>query len=104
MLFDRDLSELTYKCYRTLTERYHLDSNVFNIDSTNFGITALDRGADMPLATLPERCGHAKDGHHERLVYSLLSITDENSVVYYEKPYNSSTADQVMDRDAVEFL
>ena len=104
MLFDKDLSELTYRCYRTLAERYHLDSNVFNIDSTNFGITALDKGADMPLAAVPERCGHAKDGHHERLVYSLLSITDENSVVCYEKPYNGSTADQVMDRDAVEFL
>ena len=104
LLFGRDLSELTYRCYRTLAERYRLDSNVFNIDSTNFGITALDKGADMPLAAIPERCGHAKDGHHERLVYSLLSVTDSNGVVCYEKPYNGSTADQVMDRDAVEFL
>lgn len=104
MFFRKDLPGLSYKCYRTLADRYGLDSKVFNIDSTNFGITALEKGADMPLAAVPERCGHAKDGHHERLVYSLLSVTDENRVICYERPYNGSTADSVMDRDAVEFL
>lgn len=104
LLFGKDLPSLTYECYSLLADRYGLSSNVFNVDETNFGITALNMEADLPGAAVPERCGHAKDGHNERLVYSLLSVTDENGVVCYERPYDGATADSVMDRDAIEFL
>ena len=103
-LFSKDLPKLSYRCYRRLADRYGLDSKVFNIDSTNFGITALDKNADSLEAAIPQRCGHAKDGHHEKLVYSLLSVTDENRIVCYERPYDGATADSEMDRGAVEFL
>lgn len=103
-LFPKGLPKLSYECYRRLADRYGLDSKVFNIDSTNFGITALNKNADAPEAAKPEKCGHAKDGHHEKLVYSLLSVTDENRIVCYERPYDGSTADSEMDCGAVEFL
>ena len=103
-LFEKDPPSLFYDCYRKITEHYGLDSKIFNVDSTNFGINALRKESDSPDAAVPERCGHAKDGHHERLVYSLLSVTDGNKVVCYERPYDGSTADSVMDRGAVEFL
>ena len=41
---------------------------------------------------------------HERLVYSLLSVTDENSIVCYERPYDGAAVDSEMDRGAIEFL
>ncbi|MBE6515007.1 MAG: DUF4277 domain-containing protein [Thermoplasmata archaeon] len=104
LLFEIDLPSLTYECYSLLAERYGLSSKVFNVDETNFGITALGKDPDLPDAAVPERCGHAKDGHNERLVYSLLSVTDENGAVCYERPYDGATADSVMDRDAIEFL
>lgn len=87
-----------------LTSRYHLDFNLYNLDSTNFTITSLDVTADRDGAAVPEWCGHAKDGHDERLVYTLLSMTDENGIVCYEKPYNGSTSDQKMDEDAIKYL
>ena len=104
LLFEIDLPSLTYGCYSLLADRYGLSSKVFNVDETNFGITALGKDPDLPDAAVPERCGHAKDGHNERLVYSLLSVTDENGAVCYERPYDGATADSVMDRDAIEFL
>ena len=103
-LFGIDLSELHHDCYSMLTSRYHLDSNLYNLDSTNFTITSLDVTADRDGAAVPEWCGHAKDGHDERLVYTLLSMTDENGIVCYEKPYNGSTSDQKMDEDAIKYL
>ena len=104
LLFGMDLPSLTYECYSLLADRYGLSSKVFNVDETNFGITASGKDPDLPDAAVPERCGHAKDGHNERLVYSLLSVTDENGAVCYERPYDGATADSVMDRDAIEFL
>ena len=77
LLFGLDLPSLTYECYSLLVERYGLSSKVFNVDETNFGITALCKEPDLLDVAAPERCGHAKDGHNERLVYSLLSVTDE---------------------------
>ena len=102
-LYDLDLPELSYECYSKLASFYGLRSNVFNVDSTNFSITALSKERDGDAA-VPERCGHAKDGRNDRLVYSLLSVTDENSVLCYECPYDGATADSVMDRGAIEFL
>jgi len=103
-LFGKDLGELSYECYRKLCGFYLLDSSVYNIDMTNFGVTSLTKLPDIAGAKVPERCGHAKDGHNERLVYSLLSITDGNGIVCYERPYDGSTTDGEMDRDAIEFL
>ena len=103
-LFTLDLPGLTYECYELLARTYTLTSKVFNIDSTNWTITPVSKEADVKGAAVPERCGHAKDGHNDRLVYTLLSITDENGVVCYERPYDGSTMDCVMDRDAIEFL
>ena len=103
-LFKKDLGELTYECYSRLAEEYGLRSNMFNVDMTNFGITSLSSYPDLIDAAVPERCGHAKDGHDERLVYSLLTVTDENGAVCYEKPYDGATADSEMDRHAIEFL
>ena len=103
-LFGIDLSELHHDCYSVLTSRYHLDSNLFNLDFTNFTIHSLDVIADRYGAAVPEWCGHAKDGHNERLVYTLLSMTDENGIVCYEKPYDGSTSDQEMDEDAIRYL
>ena len=103
-LFTLDLPGLTYECYELLARTYTLTSRVFNIDTTNWTITPVSKEADVEGAAVPERCGHAKDGHNDRLVYTLLSITDENGVVCYERPYDGSTMDCVMDRDAIEFL
>ncbi|MDD7424184.1 MAG: IS1634 family transposase [Candidatus Methanomethylophilaceae archaeon] len=103
-LFTLDLPRLTYECYELLAKMYALTSKVFNIDTTNWTITPVSKDADVEGAAVPERCGHAKDGHNDRLVYTLLSITDENGVVCYERPYDGSTMDCVMDRDAIEFL
>lgn len=103
-LFRKDLPELTYECYSRLAEFYGLSSNVFNIDSTNFTINAVGKDADIEGAAVPEWCGHAKDGRDDKLVYSLLSVTDENSVLCYECPYDGATADSVMDKGAMEFL
>lgn len=102
-LFKQELGELTFDCYRRLAEEYGLKSSMFNIDMTNFSVTSLDSYPDLDAA-VPERCGHAKDGHNERLVYSLLTVTDENGAVCYEKPYDGTTADSEMDRHAIEFL
>jgi len=103
-LFEKDLGELTYECYSRLAGEYGLKSNMFNMDMTNFGVTSLSSYPDLIGAAVPERCGHAKDGHSERLVYSLLTVTDENGAVCYEKPYDGATADSEMDRHAIEFL
>ena len=103
-LFTLDLPGLTYECYELLAKMYALTSKVFKIDTTNGTITPVSKDADVEGAAVPERCGHAKDGHNDRLVYTLLSITDENGVVCYERPYDGSTMDCVMDRDAIEFL
>ena len=102
-LFKQELGELTFDCYRRLAEEYGLKSSMFNIDMTNFSVTSLDSYPDLDAA-VPERCGHAKDGHNERLVYSLLTVTDENGAVCYEKPYDGATADSEMDKHAIEFL
>ena len=102
-LYGLDLPDLSYEEYSQLSGFYGLRSNVFNVDSTNFSITALSKEADGDAA-VPERCGHAKDGRNDRLVYSLLSVTDENSVLCYECPYDGATADSVMDKGAIEFL
>ena len=102
-LFGTDLGELTYDCYSLLVDRYGLSSNMYNVDTTNFSVTSLSSYPDLDAA-VPERCGHAKDGHNERLVYSLLTVTDENGAVCYEKPYDGATADSEMDRHAIEFL
>ena len=103
-LFGIDLPELSYDCYRRLCGFYGLSSNMFNVDSTNFTIHSLNNDADRDGAAVPGWCGHAKDGHDERMVYSLLSMTDGNGVVCYERPYDGSTSDQEMDRGAIEFL
>ena len=103
-LFTLDLPRLTYECYELLARTYALTSRVFNIDSTNWTITPVSKEADVKGAAVPERCGHAKDKQNDRLVYTLLSITDENGVVCYERPYNGAVVDSVMDRDAIEFL
>jgi hypothetical protein len=103
-LFGKDLGELTFECYSMLCREYGLSSNMFNIDETNFGVTSLVKEQDLIGAAVPERCGHAKDGHNERLVYSLLSITDGNGAICYERPYDGATTDGEMDRDAIEFL
>jgi len=103
-LFGKDLGELTFECYSMLCREYGLSSNMFNIDETNFGVTSLVKEPDLIGAAVPERCGHAKDGHNERLVYSLLSITDGNGAICYERPYDGATTDGEMDRDAIEFL
>ena len=103
IMFKADLPALTYDCYRLLVSRYGLDSSIFNIDSTNFGISAKEKLADIEGAAVPEWCGHPKDSK-DRLVYSLLSVTDENSIVCYERPYDGATADSEMDRGAIEFL
>ncbi|MBR2394002.1 MAG: DUF4277 domain-containing protein, partial [Candidatus Methanomethylophilaceae archaeon] len=103
-LFTLDLPRLTYECYELLARTYALTSRVFNIDSTNWTITPVSKEADVKGAAVPERCGHAKDEQNDRLVYTLLSITDENGVVCYERPYNGAVVDSVMDRDAIEFL
>ena len=87
-----------------LCKEYGLSSNMFNIDETNFGVTSLVKEQDLIGAAVPERCGHAKDGHNERLVYSLLSITDGNGAICYERPYDGATTDGEMDRDTIEFL
>ena len=102
-LYGLNLPDLSYECYSRLAKFYGLRSNVFNVDSTNFSITALSKESDGDAA-VPQRCGHAKDGRNDRLVYSLLSVTDENSVLCYECPYDGATADSVMDRGAIEFL
>ena len=104
LLFTLDLPRLTYECYESLARTYALTSRVFNIDSTNWTITPVSKEADVDGAAIPQRCGHAKDRQNEKLVYTLLSVTDENGVVCYERPYNGSVADSVMDRDAIEFL
>ncbi len=104
LLFTLDLPELTYECYESLAKTYALTSKVFNIDSTNWTITPVSKEADVKGAAVPERCGHAKDKQNDRLVYTLLSITDENGVVCYERPYDGATVDSVMDHDAIEFL
>ena len=103
-LFTLDLPGLTYECYELLAKAYALTSRVFNIDSTNWTITPVSKEADVAGAAVPERCGHAKDKQNDKLVYTLLSITDENGVVCYERPYNGAVVDSVMDRDAIEFL
>ena len=103
IMFEADLPAVTYDCYRLLASRYGLDSNIFNIDSTNFGISAKEKTADIEGAAVPEWCGHPKDSK-ARIVYSLLSVTDENSIVCYERPYDGATADSEMDRGAIEFL
>lgn len=103
-LFEVDLQELTFDCYRTLCRIHGLDSKLFNIDCTNFGVTALDVDADAEGVAIPQWCGHAKDGHDELLVYSMLSVTDENGILCYEKPYDGATSDSVMDRHAIEYL
>ena len=103
-LFRKDPGELTFECYSMLCDEYGLISNMFNIDETNFGVTSLTKEPDLIGAAVPERCGHAKDGHNERLVYSLLSITDGNGAVCYERPYDGATTDGEMDRDAIGFL
>ena len=103
-LFELDLPNLLHDCYLRICERYGLDSDLFNVDSTNFTITPFDRTDEGDGAAVPERCGHAKDGHNDRLVYSLLSITDGNGIVCYERPYDGSTSDQEMDRGAIEYL
>ena len=103
-LFGIDLPELSYDCYRRLCGFYGLSSNMFNVDSTNFTIHSLNNDADRDGAAVPGWCGHAKDGHDGRMVYSLLSMTDGNGVVCYERPYDGSTSDQEMDRGAIEFL
>ena len=103
LLFTADLPQLTYDCYRRLQQFYGFDSKVFNIDSTNFGISAKEKPADIEGAATAEWCGHPKDSKN-RIVCSLLSVTDENSIVCYERPYDGATADSVMDRGAIEFL
>lgn len=103
-LFKMDLGELTFECYSMLCKEYGLSSNMFNIDETNFSVTSLVKEPDVMEAAFPERCGHAKDGHNERLVYSLLSVTDGNGAICYERPYDGATTDGEMDRDAIEFL
>ena len=80
-LFTLDLPGLTYECYELLARTYALTSRVFNIDTINWTITPVSKEADVDGATVPQWCGHAKDGHDDRLVYTLLSITDENGVV-----------------------
>jgi len=104
MLFTKDLGDLSYECYRRMADRYGFDSDTFNVDMTNFSVTSLYAEPDLPGAAFPERCGHAKDGHDEKLVYSLLSVTDGNGVVCYERPYDGSTSDSEMDRGAIDFL
>ena len=81
LLFDIDLPSLTYECYSLLAERYGLSSRVFNVDETNFGITVLGKDPDLPDAAVPERCGHAKDGHNEGLVYSPVCHRRERGCV-----------------------
>ena len=39
-LYELDLPGLSYECYSKLASFYGLKSNVFNVDSTNFSITA----------------------------------------------------------------
>lgn len=88
-LFEADLPDLIHRCYGRLCSRYGLKSSMFNIDCTNFTITALYKEPDREGATVPERCGHAKDGHNERLVYSMLTVTDGNGIVCYELDFDS---------------
>ena len=53
-LYDLNLPGLSYGCYSKLASFYGLKSNVFNVDSTNFSITALSKEPDGDAA-LPER-------------------------------------------------
>ena len=93
-LFELDLPGLYHDCYRGLCGFYGLSSNMFNIDSTNFTIHSLNNEADRDGVAVPDWCGHAKDSHNERMVYSPLSMTDGNGIVCYEKSYDGSTSDQ----------
>jgi hypothetical protein len=67
-------------------------------------VTSLVKEPDIMEAAFPERCGHAKDSHNERLVFSLLFVTDGNEAICYERPYDGATTDGEMDRYAIEFL
>ena len=104
LLFGLDLDRLSYECYQAFSGLFGFSSKVFNIDMTNFSITSLEVDDEGNEVALPQRCGHAKDGHNERLVYSLLSVTDQNGIVCYERPYDGATADSEMDKGAIEFL
>ena len=104
LLFGLDLDKLSYECYQAFSGLFGFSSNMFNVDMTNFSVTSLNVDDEGNEAALPQRCGHAKDGHNERLVYSLLSVTDKNGIVCYERPYDGATADSEMDRGAIEFL
>ncbi len=46
----------------------------------------------------------ASKDSRDRPVHSLLSVTDENGIVCYERPYDGAAADSEMDRGAIGFL
>lgn len=102
-LFGLDLPALTKRIYDRFCRRFGLESFVYNMDSTNFGVYAVKVVRDRTGACIPEFNGHPKDGR-KRKVYSLQTVTDSNGIVCYERPYDGSAADSVMDMDTVDFL
>ncbi|TQS84421.1 MAG: hypothetical protein A3208_06910 [Candidatus Methanoprimaticola hominis] len=103
-LFELDLPDLTFTIHETLCEKYEIKAYIYNMDSTNFSVSAINVERDRPGAAIPERNGHAKDGDNTRRVYNLQSVTTQKGILCYERPYDGSTTDAEMDRDTIEYL
>ncbi len=103
-LFELDLPDLTFRIHELLCERYGLRAYIFNVDCTNFGVSAVEVVPDRPGAAIPERNGHAKDGDNTRRVYNLQSVTTQHGILCYEKPYDGTVTDGEMDLDTILYL
>ncbi len=103
-LYELDLPSLTFEIYEILRKKYGIVAVIYNMDSTNFGVSAVIVVRDKDGAAIPEWNGHAKDGDNSRKVYNLQTVTDNNGIVCFERPYDGSVSDSEMDRDTVEFL
>lgn len=103
-LFGADLPDLMHEIYRIFAKKYGIVAFLYNMDSTNFGVTAVTVERDDVRAAIPEWNGHAKDGNNSRRVYNLQSVTDQEGVTCFERPYDGTVSDSRMDADTVVYL
>ena len=52
-LFELDLPDLTFTIHETLCEKYEIKAYIYNMDSTNFSVSAIDVERDRPGAADP---------------------------------------------------
>lgn len=101
----RDKERLMWEISRKAEKVYGLSSNVLHGDGTCFRFTGDPKEDVFADHIAVPKHGHPKvAGDGKYLQYNAYGIADDNRVLRTTRPYDGNVADEIMNRDALDFL